>query len=126
MGIDAYQLQLLEVTCQQQTYNLSAKSTLRMIQDDDRVVYVWTGLVTLPSRQWTFVEDSIIVVRRASADSPTSLLQNWHRAWMEDYGLQSESDPLKETILSSLSHRVKDHFRAFKSSMEDPKSAQLL
>lgn len=116
---DAYLHNSIKVDYEQQTFDLTITASLRTQVEDDRAVYVWTARASLPSKDWTFMEDSIVVVRRANRSSPASLLQNWHRVWMEEGGAASSvSDPVKESILSSLSNRGRDRVREFKQSME--------
>lgn len=108
---------------EQQAFDLNITASLRTQMEKDRAVYVWTAQAALPSKDWTFLEDSIIVVRRANRSSPASLLQNWHRVWMQEGGAASSvSDPIKESILSSLSNRGRDRVHMFKQSMESTKA----
>lgn len=101
-----------------QLYELATKTTFRKICEHDRIIYVWSALVSLSGKQWVFHEDGITVMRRAAGDASTSLLQNWHRVRVEQSGTPNASNALQETILSLLSNRVRDHLGKFKSSME--------
>lgn len=108
---------------QTQLYDIAINGALRVLaEDDDRIVYVWTSQASLRVKRWTFFEDSILIVRRANANVSTSLLQKWHRVWVQQPTTPSASDPLVETILSSLSRRGSDHVRIFKSSLENTMS----
>lgn len=109
------------VEYQNQLYDIAKNGALRVLVEADRIVYVWTAQASLPSKQWTFFEDSILIVRRASANAPTSLLQKWHRVWMRQ---PSVSDPLTETISRSLSIKGSDYVRIFKSSLESTMNAK--
>lgn len=108
---------------QTQLYDIAINGALRVLaEDDDRIVYVWTAQARLPAKRWTFFEDSILVVRRANTNASSSLLQKWHRVWVQQAVVSSASDPLVETVLRSLSRRGSDYVHIFKHSIENTMS----
>lgn len=124
----------LQLHHDQKRYQLHTFTRMRVRRLDDRVVYVRSALILIPSIGLTFVEDSMFIVLCQSADSdvttePRSLLFSFHRLHAESHDLPTFSgsdralDGIKETIIHLSDKRIERHLRRFKTMLNDETSA---
>lgn len=132
--IDAQMTRTLQLHHDQKRYQLHSNTRMRKIRLDDRVVYVRSALLSIPSKGLTFVEDSMFIVLSKSPDSdttaePRSLVFSLHRVHAASHDLSTfsgsdhASDRIKETIIHLSGRRIERHLRKFKALLSEETSA---
>lgn len=101
----------------------------------DRVVYVRSALISIPSLRLTFVEDSMFIVTCQSSNrlcdslAASSLLLSFHRVHAEKSELPTSTqrdpalDEIENTIISLSDKRIERHLHRFQSLLNEEISA---
>lgn len=118
---------------EQERYELFVKGRMRKSNQADRVVFVMSSLVFLPSERLTCTEESIVVITALDCASTAcgSHLTNWHRSHAQHNDVPTSLErertlaALRQRFITESSDRNKHHMYKLKKWLREGKLESL-
>lgn len=114
---------------EQQGYEMFVKGRMRKSNQADRVVFVMSSMVFLPSERLNCTEENIVVL--SALDCGSSLLINWHRSHAQHNDVPASQErestlaALRQRFIRETSDRDKHHVYKLKKWLREGKQDSL-